>query len=76
MNVNYIALITIILVKIHINYNYITKAMKNAFLLVISSTTDPILNGIMIVLFFLSFFWFVVLTMLPFKYFCRVSIEF
>ena len=54
--------------------NSITKTMKNVFLSVISSTTDPILSGIMTVLLFLSLFWSVVLTILAFKYFIVIGI--
>ena len=46
--------------------NSITKIMKNVFLSVISSITDPILSGIITVLLFLSLFWSVVLTILAF----------
>ena len=42
----------------------ITKTIKNVFLSVISSITDPILSGIITVLLFLSLFWYVVLTIL------------
>ena len=49
------------------------KAMKNVFLSVISSITDPILSGIITVLLFLSLFWSVVLTILAFKYFIPIG---
>ena len=48
--------------------------MKNVFLSVISSITDPILSGIITVLLFLSLFWSVVLTILAFKYFIPLGI--
>ena len=54
--------------------NSITKTMKNVFLSVISSITDPILSGIITVLPFLSLFWSVVLTILAFKYFIPIRI--
>ena len=60
----------------HFEYidNSITKTMKNLFLFVISSITDPILSGIITVLLFLSLFWSVVLTILAFKYFISIRI--
>ena len=54
--------------------NSITKTMKNVFLSIISSITDPILSGIITVLLFLSLFWSVVLTILAFKYFIPLEI--
>ena len=53
--------------------NSITKTMKNVFLSVISSIADPILNGIITVLLFLSLFCSVVLTILSFKYFIPIG---
>ena len=44
------------------------------FLSAISSITDSILSGIMTVLFILSLFWCVVLTILFFKYFIPIRI--
>ena len=48
--------------------------MKNVFLTVIISITNPILSGIMTVLLFLSLFWSVVLTTVAFKYFISIRI--
>ena len=52
----------------------IIKTMKNVFLSIISSITDPILSGIMTIFALLFLFWSVVLTILAFKYFIPIGI--